>query len=142
MDAPATGWWTIALASPKSRIFGPWPVRKMFAGLISRWMMPDVCAASSAPVRAVAISTNSPSSSGPRASRRCSVSPCSSSITRNDTLSVAAPTSWIVQIFGCWSAATARASRSNRARRSGSAATSGGSTLTATVRSSRVSRAV
>ena len=39
----------VAFASPKSRIFG-WPrvVRKMFAGLMSRWTMPLLCAASSA----------------------------------------------------------------------------------------------
>ena len=38
----------VNFASPKSRIFA-WPrvVTKMFAGLISRWMMPLACAASS-----------------------------------------------------------------------------------------------
>ena len=36
------------LASPKSRIFGPRAVRKMFAGLMSRCTMPLLCAASRA----------------------------------------------------------------------------------------------
>src|ERR1019366_1272380 len=48
--------------------------------------------------------------------------------------------SYRVQIFGCFSEATARASRSKRARRSSRLAMCSGRTLTATVRSSRVSR--
>src|SRR5687767_15256723 len=49
------------------------------------------------------------------------------------------PTSWIATILGCESAPTVRASRSNRARRSGSALTSAGRTFTATFRPSRES---
>ena len=51
------------------------------------------------------------------------------------------PKSKIERMFGCDSAATAFASRSNRASRSGSLATDAGSTLIATSRSSFVSRA-
>jgi hypothetical protein len=72
-------------------------------------------AASSAPVKGagdLAIRRRQRSARQPPLQR----SPCSSSMTRNETLSVATPTSWIVQIFGCWSVATARASRSNARR--------------------------
>ena len=51
------------------------------------------------------------------------------------------PTSKTVRMFGWLSAATARASRSKRASRSGSHATDAGSTLIATSRRSRGSRA-
>ena len=44
-------------------------------------------------------------------------------------------------MFGCDSAATAFASRPNRASASASSASRSGSTFTATIRSSRVSRA-
>ena len=46
---PATESFSSILARPKSRIFA-WPraVTKMLAGLMSRWTMPAVCAASSA----------------------------------------------------------------------------------------------
>ena len=45
-------------ASPKSRIFGPRGVRKMFAGLMSRCTMPVRCAASRASATANAMSTS------------------------------------------------------------------------------------
>src|SRR3954470_10922744 len=51
------------------------------------------------------------------------------------------PTSYRVQMLGCCSAEIARASRLNRWRRSGSDDNAWGMSLTATVRSSRVSRA-
>ena len=51
-------------------------------------------------------------------------------------------TSYRVQICGCVSCEIARASRSNRSRNCGSAASVSGRTLIATVRSSRVSRAL
>ena len=52
------------------------------------------------------------------------------------------PMSWRVQMCGWFKAATVRASRSNRCFRSESAATYSGSTLMATVRARRVSRAL
>ena len=57
--------------------------------------------------------------SGPSARRWRSVSPSSSSVTANGTPS-SRPTSWMARMLGCDSAATARASRSKRARQSGS----------------------
>ncbi len=57
------------------------------------------------------------------------------------TVPPALPKSWMASTLGCVRAATALASRSKRARRSGSLATPAGSTLIATRRSSRVSLA-
>ena len=70
-EAPTAADPDIAFASPKSSIFGPRSVRKMFAGLMSRWTMPLLCAASSASATARAISTRAGGSIGPRASRCC-----------------------------------------------------------------------
>jgi hypothetical protein len=94
----------------------------MFAGLMSRWMMPDAWAASSAPVRAVAISTNCrPASARQPPLQRFALQQfhhqerhaLGGGADVVDRADVRMP-----------SVATARASRSNRARRSGSAATS------------------
>ena len=46
---PGAGLACVTFAKPKSSSFAcPRPVTKMFAGLISRWMIPAACAASSA----------------------------------------------------------------------------------------------
>jgi hypothetical protein len=76
---------------------GPHGVRKMLAGLMSRWTMPFECAASSASARASEMSTAAGRSNAPRASRCCSVSPSSSSIARYGG---SAPTSNTVQMCG------------------------------------------
>jgi hypothetical protein len=55
----------ITLASPKSRIFAcPRSVTKMFAGLMSRWIMPLACAASSASATSMPISKSRSNSNG------------------------------------------------------------------------------
>jgi hypothetical protein len=77
---------------------------------------------------------------GPCASRAASVAPSSFSITRNIVPSCS-PTSCSVQMLGWEREAIAAASRSNRARRPASSVNARGSTLMATLRSSRVSRA-
>ena len=78
--------------------------------------------------------------SGPRPRRVRSVSPDRSSHTKYGTPS-AVPMSCTDRMFGWLSAAAARASCSNRRRRSGSVQNSRGSSFTATSRRSRVSRA-
>ena len=67
---------TITLASPKSSTLA-WPrlVMKMFAGLMSRWMMPSVCAASSASAISMASDRINSVSSGRPAMRCFSVMP-------------------------------------------------------------------
>jgi hypothetical protein len=76
---------------------------------------------------------------GPRASRAASVSPGTYSMTRNG-VSLSPLTSWSVQMCGWFSAATARASRS-RLTRSSRLESVPARIFSATVRSSRVSRA-
>ena len=54
MTDPGRIWRSPTFASPKSRSFGksrcgPLCTRKMFSGFRSRWMMPALCASSSAP---------------------------------------------------------------------------------------------
>ena len=77
---------------------------------------------------------------GPRARRAASVSPCRLSMTRKSR-PFSCPTSCRVQMCGWLSEAIARASRSKRSRGSCAPPPGGRSTLMATARSSRVSRA-
>ena len=74
-----------------------------------------------------------------RAGREASPPPAARTPGTGDPFSC--PTSWTVSTFGCDSAATARASRSNRSRRSGSGTPDERTTFTATSRPSRGSRA-
>ena len=130
-----------SLARPKSSTFTcPDSVTITLAGLRSRWVMPRCCAAAIA--SAIAAPTVRIRSSGrPSAGMRsASVRPSTSSIVRNSRPS-ASSTEWIVTMFGWFSAAAARASRSKRSRLSGSLATRSGSTLSATRRWSFVSSA-
>ena len=78
--------------------------------------------------------------SGPPASSSRSVVPSTSSIAMYET-PPSDPMSWIVTMFGWFSAEADRASFSNRLSRSWSDASASGSTLIATSRASRVSRA-
>ena len=102
-------------ARPKSRIFSrPSAVTKMLSGLRSRWTMPCAWAV----VRPATIcnpkSTTRDAGNGPRSMSERSVSPSSSSVTRNGVSPT--PTSKIDRTLGCESAAAARASCSNRER--------------------------
>ena len=113
-------------------------------GFRSRWTKPARWAAARASASCVAIRNVSSSDRGfpsPwRANRAASVSPSRCSITRNSTPSTD-PTSCRVQMLGWDNPPIVRASRSKRARCSGSARR-GGRILIATVRSNRVSRAL
>ena len=69
-------------AMPKSRILArPSLVRKMFSGLMSRWITPILCAASSPSAMRLAISVARGGARGPERRRSASVSPWSSSVT-------------------------------------------------------------
>ena len=142
---PAVGSRSPSCARPKSSSLAPARVSMTFAGLRSRCTMPRWCAAASAPASWLPSASTSGTGSAPRSSRAASVSPSSLSITRYAMLPSgpsALPTSKSAQTCGWLSAEIARASRSKRARRSGSEASSCGNALTATSLSSRVSRAV
>ena len=108
------------LARPKSSTFtrSREPM-KMLAGLMSRWMMPAVCAASSASAIWMPTSSSVFRLSGPAASRSCSVVPSRYSMTMNDRPSCS-PMSWMVQMFVWFSADAVCASRANRLKASGS----------------------
>ena len=133
------------LARPKSSSFAPAFVSMMLAGLTSRSTMPARCARSSAAAIWLAHASACSSGSGPLSRRVASVSPSRCSSTRTSTARPSAarcrPMSCNVQMCGWFSAATARASRSKRSRACASAAIAAGSTLIATLRSSRESRA-
>jgi hypothetical protein len=109
-----------------------------FAGFRSRWTIPFSCAASSASAICRAVSSDSTTGIGPWERRAARSSPSTISIARNRTPS-AEPTPYTAAIPGWLSEASTRASRSNRAIRSGSLANSVGSTLMATSRPSVVS---
>ncbi len=130
-----------SLARPKSRIFKrPSSSTMTFSGLRSRCVMPLAWAVLSASARAMA-----------SLKKRASLSPVSGTSvesvcpeTRSIVMKRVPPASsieWSVTMFGWFRPATALASRSKRARRSGSLATSGGNTLSATSRLSLVSSA-
>ena len=134
---------SLASGGPK----GP-PLRTsmMLPGFRSRWTIPLRCALSSASAIWMAIcSASSTRRGGPLgppvlAIRSASVSPSRNSITRK-SMSSCRPTSNTGQMCGWLSVASVRASRSNRCLRSGSPATWAGSTLMATSRPRRESRA-
>ena len=72
-----------ALASPKSNTFTvPSSRTLMFAGFRSRWMIPCLCAASSASAICVAIESASPTGIAALAIRSASVGPSTSSMTK------------------------------------------------------------
>ena len=141
-----------SLASPKSSTFTrPSSLTMMLPGLTSRWTMPLSCAAASASAMGMARSNNR-SSSNPRLGIRVArVWPSTSSMVRKWTAgTVAGRSVWsrsacstekMVTMLGWLRAATARASRLKRSRRSGSEAIFAGSTLSATLRRSSVSSA-
>jgi hypothetical protein len=134
-----------SFARPKSSSFAPPLVRMMFPGLRSRCTTPWRCALSRASATAMAMRSSSGVGIDPRSRRAASVSPSRYSMTRKSTDPPACswrPTSYSVQMWGCWNPDSARASRSKRARRSGFAETCAGRTLMATTRSRRVSRAL
>ena len=128
-------------ARPKSSTFTrPSSETMTLAGLRSRCVRCLRCAAASASARAIAMSKNCASDTPPRGIIWSSVRPSTSSIVRNRTPS-ASSVEKIVTMCGWLRAATACASRSKRARASGSCAIWTGSALIATSRPSRVSRA-
>ena len=131
----------IAFANPKSStLTRPSGVTLIFAGLISRCMTPARCAAPNA--SAIWRHTVSPSftSSAPRFNRSANVSPSTYSRTRHRFPSHSFK-SYMAAIFGWFSDASNRASRSARAMDSGSLENSAGSTFNAISRPSFVSRA-
>ena len=102
-------------ARPKSRILTmPSRVRKTLSGFRSRWTMPAVVRRGEPARDLLRVVERLARRDGGRASRSRSVSPSSSSITAYAT-PPSRPKSWIARMFGCESAATACASRSNRA---------------------------
>jgi hypothetical protein len=139
LPAPAGG--PTHFARPKSSTFTrPSSLSMTFAGLRSRWTTPRSCAAESAPATSAAISSTRERGRPPGSMATLSGRPVTRSIaiTRWPSISSMA---WRVTMFGWLRAATARASRSKRARRAGSCAVSAGRTFSATSRPSRVSRA-
>jgi hypothetical protein len=130
------------LTRPKSRILASPPlVTKTFSGLMSRWMMPFECAASSASLTWIAISRSASHSIGRPPACCLSVPPSSSSMTMNGSPSWL-PISYTVQIPGWFSAEAARASRRRRSSPCGSGATSSERNLRATRRPRAVSTAL
>ena len=130
-----------SLARPKSRIFGtPSSVTATFAGLRSRWTIPAACARASA--SAIGIASRSASLSGipPFGMSLSRLLPGTSSITMKSA-SPSFSISWIVTMFGWLSEEAARASCTNLRLRPSSESRSAGSTLIATSRPSRGSRA-
>ena len=125
-----------ARAMPKSSTLTCPPASTTFAGVMSRCTSPAACATSSASQTSAAIRTASPAGSIPAWSRTCRrVRPSTSSITMNG-VAPSTPQSNTVTRRGWLSRAACRASRSNRARKPGSAAYCRLSTLTATSRPS------
>ena len=131
-----------ARAMPKSRTrVRPSSAMRMLPGVMSRWTTPARCAASNASQTSAAMPTQRATGSGPsalRTSRR--VRPRTSSMTMN-AVWPSTPASKIVTSPGCGSAATCRASRVKRARKTGSVAYCSRRTFTATSRSKTRSRA-
>ena len=128
-----------SLASPKSStLTRPSRVTITLPGFRSRCTMPRSCAADSASASGTAISKNRVRGRPPGGMRVSRPSPSTSSMARN-RLPPASSTEKIVTMLGWFSAASERASRSKRARRSASCATAAGSILIATSRPSFVS---
>ncbi len=112
-------------AKPKSEILGvPSTASRMLAGFKSRWTMPFACAACTAPVRAATSSAASRVGSGVPASFSARVPPSTNSIVKY-ARPPASPLSYTWTTFGCRRAATATASRWNRARSRGLAYVAG-----------------
>ncbi len=130
----------VAHARPKSISLAPDRVSMTFPGLRSRCTTPARWARSSASATWTPIRSVSDIGSAPRPSRSPRVSPSISSITRYSMAS-SRPTSKSVQMCGWLRLDIVRASASNRARASTFSERSGDSTLTATSRPRRVSRA-
>ena len=133
-----------ALARPKSSTFTlPSGVSLTFAGLRSRCTMPFSCASSSASASCFATSVASSTGSAPRFSRSARSSPSTSSMASrwlaepSGSVLLSKPYTWAIPEW--LSEASSFASRSKRARRSGSAAKASGSSLSATSRPSFVS---
>ena len=144
---PSTAWVRVlpaepsSLAMPKSSTLTSPPEITMFAGLMSRCTSPAAWAASRPSHTAAAMATASSGGSTPASSRiRRSVRPATNSITMNGVVP-STPQSKTVTRRGWLRAATWRASRSNLARKAGSAANCGLRTLTATSRPSTSSLA-
>ena len=129
------------LAKPKSSSLTLSRVSMMLPGLRSACTTPCRCAWSSASAIWIATRNARSSGNGPSSSRAARVTPSTYSITRK-IAGPSSPTSCSVQICGWVMRAMARASRRNRSiLRPGAFKSSLGSSLMATVRSSRVSRA-
>ena len=131
----------VSFARPKSRILTcPSPVTITFSGFKSRCTIPEACARARPSAICGAIARILRSGSGEPAINSRSVAPATSSMTMQEVESIRA-TSYTVTMLGWLSEETARASRSKRRSLSGSESSSAGSTLIATSRPSRVSRA-
>jgi hypothetical protein len=111
----------------------------MLSGLMSRWMMPRLCAYTSARATSLRMLTASRTDSGPRESRARSDSPSTNGMMKNGNPSVS-PALSTGTMCGCWSAADNMISRLNRSTET-VAASSYGKTFTTTVRPSELSRA-
>jgi hypothetical protein len=137
---PSVAW--ACFASPKSVSTGVPSVRRStLLGFRSRWSTPRACAAATALASAATSRAATAGSSGPsRSSRARSDGPSTSDMTRYGR-PASSPTSWTATMFGWWSAATARASIRKRSSSSFDASSTERTTLIATSRSSRVSRA-
>ena len=130
-----------SLAKPKSStLTRPRLVTKRFAGLMSRWIMPLVCAVSSASATSMPHCTNCVHGIRPALMRCFTVCPSRSSITMTGFPSYSS-TSYKVQMLGWLSAETVRASCSKRNRALLLAASDSSMTLIATRRPRRRSSA-
>jgi hypothetical protein len=132
-----------SFARPKSRTFTkPAVVTITLPGFTSRWTIPASWAA--ARPRAISSAKRSASftSRRPRSIRSRRVSPSTSSMAIQVPRTGSSPRSWTVTMFGWLRAETAFASCRKRRVRSGSSTASGRSSLIATVRPRRVSRAL
>ena len=134
------------LATPKSRTFGIGPdspsTRKMFSGLRSRWTSRMRCATSTAMQTPAMIERAVATDGLGVTSISCrSVRPTSRSITRNGCRPSMMPKSCTVTTFGCINRAASLASWKKRLTAPAAAVSSSRTTLTATRRSSAVSKA-
>ena len=132
-----------ALAMPKSvTITRPRaPSSRMLSGLMSRWMIESACAAPSASADSAMIRRTSSTGSLPRRRMRLATDSPSTYPMTKYTRPCPSPTVWIGTMWGWLSLAAVWASRVKRSRMSDWKASSGGSTLMATRRWSRSSRA-
>ena len=119
------------LTSPSCRII-------TLSGLRSRWTMPARWASASADATWMPMSTTVATSSGALRAMSRSVLPSTNSQAMK-CVPAASPMSWIVMMFGWFSADAALASRMNRARLSWSSADVAGRTFSATRRPRRTS---